>query len=134
MTTAFKDIERAIQGKLAGILGAPDIDFEGVEYTPTLDNKWWRLTFLAGNTQKVTIGGLRQHTGIYQVDIFVPVGDGLGNLIDDMDLIASTFDTNDTIDKDSVKVQINGVSPGQRVREDAWMHGILKINYVCFSD
>lgn len=136
MTTAFFEIETAFQTKLAGITGAPHIDFENnIPYTPTAGTRFWRTQNDAGNTKQITLGGLRQHQGVYTVDVIVPNGIGMKVILNDMDSIASMFDVPNVLyDANGVKVQVIGVSRGKVLRDESWLVGFVSINYICYSD
>lgn len=134
-TSAFFDIEVAFQSKLSGISGAPFIEYENTKpYTPTIGTKFWRTNHLPGPTVQVTADALREHTGIYQVDVIVPPGKGLNDLLTDLDKIAGAFDTTTQLNYNNTKVQIQGVSRGRVSQEDnGWTFGFVKISYVCRS-
>lgn len=133
-TTAYLDIEVAFQTKLNGISGKPDIDYEGTKpYIPVLGTRYWRTTHFPANTRQVTADGLREHTGFYQVDIFAPSGKGLKVILNDMDSIASAYDTSTSITGNSQKVSIQGVTRTRVIQDDAWLFGSVKIQYLAYS-
>lgn len=134
MTTAFFDIEVAFQTALNSISGKPFIEFENtLPYNPTVNTKFWRTTHMPINTVQVTADGMRQHTGIYKVDVIVPTGKGMKDLLQDMDKIASKFDTINSISSNNTKIQINGVSRSTATREETQLYGFVKILYTCYS-
>ena len=134
-TTAYFDIESALQTALNSISGKPYIDFEASPvYTPTVGTKWWRTTHIPTLTEQVTADGLRKHTGIYKVDVIIPhKGKGLKIMLNDLDTIAGVFDTVTSLVSNNTKVQIDGVTRGQISREDSWLYGFVKILYTCYS-
>lgn len=133
-TTAFFDIEAAFQTTLNGISGKPTIDWEGFKpYIPTLGTRYWRTTNIPTTTEQITTGALRQHKGFYQVDVFCPLGKGVKQAMNDMDLIAGTFDTTTSLNSNNTKVQILGVSRTRVLQDDSWLVGSVKINYICYS-
>jgi hypothetical protein len=134
MTTAFYDIEVAFQTTLNNISNKPFIEFENLEpYKRSLDVRFWRTTNMPTNTVQVTTDGLRMHTGVYKVDIITTVGKGMKDMLQDMDAIASVFDTVTSIVSNNTKVQINGVSRSMVNREESVLYGFVKILYTCYS-
>lgn len=134
MTGRFFDIEVAFQTALNAISSKPFIEFEGMKpYIPALGTRYWRTNHIPVNSDTVAVDGLIQNTGLYQVDILCPTGKGLKQMMTDMDLIADAFNTVVSISSNSTKVQLLGVSRGRVTREESWLFGFVRINYICYS-
>jgi len=82
MSTTFFDVEVIFQTALDGISGKPGIDFEGQKpYQPQLGTRYWRTNHQPSVSTQVTADGIKQHTGVYQVDIICPTNKGLKKIM-----------------------------------------------------
>lgn len=134
MSSVFLSIESALQTKLAAVPGAPSIHWEnGKTYVPILGTKYWRPTNLPAASTLATTNALQKHQGIYQVDVFVPTDTGLAALFADLDAIYTAFNTVNSLSNAAVTVDIYGVGRGRVVREEAWLHGFIQIEYTCYA-
>jgi hypothetical protein len=130
----FYDMERAFQKKLKNITGAPFIQYEGMEdYQPGLTEKYWRTNHVPSVTIQVTAGALKQHVGIYRVEMIYPNSAGLKAIMQDQDLIAQEFDTVNSVVYGDTKIKIDGVTPGNVDRQENKLYSYLKIAYTCMS-
>lgn len=132
--SAFFNIESCFQTALNAISGKPYIQFEGMKpYKPVIGTKYWRTNHLPSNSDLVTVDGVIQNTGLYQVDLLYPVGQGLKDILTDMDKIADKFNVLTSLTLSNTKVQLLGVSRGQVVQETSWLFGFVRVEYICYS-
>lgn len=70
-----------------------DFSFADVDYNPTKDNPWVRLSVLTGEQRQVSMGLFRRfrRTGVVSVQIFVPAGSGDGLAKELADSVANIF-------------------------------------------
>jgi hypothetical protein len=72
-----------------------NIAFEGVEYEPAADETYLRVFSLPAGTNTQTLEGTdRIYTGVFQISIVSPAGNGTGDaegLVDDLDELFPTF-------------------------------------------
>lgn len=130
----FLDIESALETKLAGISGAPKIQWENdASYKPTIGTPFWRPTNIPFKSDVASNSMLQKHQGIYHVDVFGVVNKGVGGIIGDLDKIYTAFNSVISLTSGSSRVDIQNVSRGKIVNEDAWCHGFIEINYVCYA-
>ena len=89
----YVDLSAALDGRLNSMPGSWNIAWENRPFTPVDDELYLRPTLLTGQTVGATIGadGTDDSVGIYQVDVFAPVGKGKKKAIETADLIADRF-------------------------------------------
>ncbi len=80
-----------------------------------------------------TLNGTLKNPGIYQVDIFTPVGKGEGAALIIADRIKMHFEANRRLVANSDTIFILQVSLGKGERENAWNHIFVEVNYYCIS-
>lgn len=131
----FFDIEAGLQKTLQEVTGAPLIRYENAteEGDPVVDVRYWRPTNLPNRSSQATLEGCQIHPGIFQVDIFIPVKQGLSQLMLDMDAIFNKFKVEDVILKGSSRIQITSVGRGRAERDQSWYMGFVEIEYRCYS-
>ena len=131
----FTDIQAALQTKLSNVSGAPSkIVYENdIEYKPVLGTRFWRSTNIRRPSELSNAAAQQKHQGIYQVDVFVPAETGLATLMGDLDAIYAAFNTVNDLTAGSHVISILDVSPGTILNEEAWCHGFLEIEYVCYA-
>lgn len=132
--SVFLDIESALQTKLDSIAGHPKIQWENVDtYEPVSETRYWRPTHLPKPSELATAGGLQKHQGVFQVDVFVELETGVGQLMQDLDLIYEAYNTTSSLQANDTKVHITGVGRGRAEREEQWYRGFIEIQYICYS-
>ena len=131
----FADIEKALQGQVNSITGTPKIQWENDDsYVPVLGTRYWRVTNLPVESALETAGKLVKHTGIYQVDIFVPSNKGLATVTADMDKIYTVFNSLLWLDKNGSRIYIKSVGRGRVENEkNGWCKGFIVIYYECYA-
>ncbi len=133
----FSDIESALGVKLKTVVNRPldaNIAWEnGAEYTPVIGTRWWRPTNLPAQSIISTASAVQKHQGFYQVDVFVPTNKGTKDLLADLDNIYTAFNTTLSLEHGESRIDILSVGRGRIVREQSWVHGFIKIDYMCYS-
>lgn len=128
------DIEVALQSKLASITSPPYINWENdMEYKPTIGTRFWRPTHLPAHSVLANANAMQKHSGIFQVDVFVPIGKGMKVLLQDLDTIYSAYNSVTSLTAGTTRVDILGVGRGTVVKEQTWTRGYIQINYMCYA-
>ncbi len=129
----FSNIQTAMDTTLASTPSVPPIAWSNVEYTPTIGTTFVRPTLMPAGSQMATLNGTLKNPGIYQVDIFTPVGKGEGAALIIADRIKMHFEANRRLVANSDTIFILQVSLGKGERENAWNHIFVEVNYYCIS-
>lgn len=87
------DAERVnIEGRFNTNWTTTTIAFDNVPFDMPNDTPWVRCNILNGNTVYRAINGLKRHTGVINIQIFVPVNTGTNTAREYSDTIATIFD------------------------------------------
>lgn len=128
------NIEVALQTRLASVEGHPNIVWENDDsYNPPLGQTFWRPRNLPFASVLSTADRAIKHSGIYQVDVFVPKHKGLRTLREDLDSIYTVFDSSDSIISENVTIEINAIGAGKVTIDKVWCSGFLEIYYYCYT-
>ncbi len=129
----FTNIETGLHTRLATLSGLPAVAWPNVAFIPTENTTFLRPTMLVDATKLNTLAGGETHSGIYQIDIYVPLEKGSSALLTLLDSIDSLFKSNKTITSGSDTVFIQAVSRGPSTRQESWYVGVIEVNYLCYS-
>lgn len=132
--SVFFDIEVALQNTLDSIVAHPKIQWENdINYRPTIGTRYWRPTNIPTRGELVTTGMLQKHFGIYQVDVFVPMENGISQLMNDLDDIYRTFNNVVSLYEGQTRVDILNIGRGKAERDNSWYKCYIEIYYMCYS-
>lgn len=133
---SFKTIQSILDSRLASLPGATPIAWENIKFTPVLNREWLRPTLLNGESQQICMSdGEQNNPGIYRVDAFYPIGNGIGNVLAKLDTIYSHFKAQPRLQNGSIIVLIRNISVLQRIAtEDSWLMGSVNINFACYDN
>jgi hypothetical protein len=129
----FSGIELALSSRLSLLPGIPAVQWPNVKYSPNENTEFFRPTLLPGDTKLETISGQSIHTGIYQIDIFVPLEKGIFKIDSYMDSIEDHFKAIRTLTSGNITVFIQAIGRGLSQRQDSWYVGFVEINYICHA-
>lgn len=131
MATHFKDIGAALSARLSTLPDLPDVSWQNRAFTPTTGVLFLRETLLPGEVVQSELGesGRDVTTGVYQVDVFAPIGNGKGAAIDQVDAIADHFARNTVLTYNSINVRLLGTSLGASAFDGAWWIVPVNIRY-----
>jgi hypothetical protein len=129
MTTYFYDIRAALDARLNTLSGLPDTQWPNRLHTPTEGTLWIRPTVVPGGTRAATFDS-DWHEGIYQIDIFAPIGKGAGVSDALRDSLADHFKPGTELISNSTTVRCIRVSQRVARTEGAWYHSIVEISYL----
>lgn len=112
------------------------VAWENRSFTPTVGTPWMRATILPAETTQTIIGinGLNKLMGIYQVDLFYPVGVGSGTARSKSDDVITHFKRGTTATYSGVKVSIRRAWRGTALPEDDWYHIPINIEWYAYVE
>lgn len=126
---SFLETQSALAQRLNGVSGLPTVYWGGVRNTPVKGTDWVRPTMIPFESTPATLGGAQSNTGIYQVAIFIDLGQGEGPLLTLMDAVKDHFRASVRLTEGSTTVFIRSVSISQPVITEAWLQGNVEIGY-----
>lgn len=105
-----------------------------VDYTPDAGQPHARVSWIINQPipSSVGDGGLDAHTGIMQVDIYYPLGGGVGGALSVADTIARTFVGGTITTYNTQQVHILSCGVRQPDTDDGWLRVIVSINWVSY--
>ena len=92
--SVFFDISAALDDRLNGMAGLPAVAWPNREFNPTTGALYLRPTMILGDTVGGSSSGATikdMYSGIYQVDIFAPSGQGKSEAAQMADAVADRF-------------------------------------------
>lgn len=132
MTTYFLDIRAALDARLNTLSGLPPVAWPNTRYEPVYNTLWLRPTLLPSGTRAATMTE-DMHTGIYQIDIFAPIGTGPAATDAMADAIADHFKPLTSLTSGSATVRCITVSRRVATTDDAWYHTIIEVSYLSLT-
>jgi len=131
----FTEIQAALDGRLATLAPAPPIAWENVRYTPTEGTTYLRPTNLPGAFSAVGMasGDTERTTGIYQIDVFAPSGDGPGAALAQADAVAAHFPKFLRLTRGNTAVTLGVPAIEPALPRGAWLQVAVVIPYDAFT-
>lgn len=82
MSNPISSIRAAFVTKLQTFTGLPSVAWENVPFTPTAGVTYIQPFLLPGEPFQAEIGtnGINRHSGVYQISVFYPAGQGVAAL------------------------------------------------------
>lgn len=132
MSTYFVDIYGALRVNLANIASVPPIAWENKNYDQDATTLYLRPTMLPNETIQASLGdsGKDLYEGMFQVDVFVPDGQGRS---DWPDKIADAFKRGTVLTRNGIDVRIQGVSIAPALKEDNFYQVPVEIRWQAFT-
>ncbi len=129
----FSNIQRALDTRLNTLINRPYIAWPNTKFIPAENTSYIRPTLLPANSTLYTLNDNHRNSGIYQVDIFVPLEKGLNSALSLVDDVKEHFENTRDLVAGTDTVHIQQISLGQLERQEAWFRVYLEINYICYS-
>lgn len=110
--STFSEIRAALESEIANVPGIPSAAnraWENVRFEPTPGTPWVRMTLLPGSTRPAYLGADPKNRidGLFQVDIFHPVGSGPASADTLADAVRLRYKVSRTLTAGSVGVRFN---------------------------
>jgi len=132
MSTFFNDIYAGFRERLVTIPGAPPIAWENDSFDNKPNILYLKPFLLPADSQQSTLGdnGQDEHNGIFQVSVYIPVGDGMSAWPDS---VADHFKRGTTLIKNDVKIRVRSVSIASGFRDDNFYIVPVSVDYQVFT-
>lgn len=132
------NIRSAIEQGIVAVSGFPaQRAYENVRFEPNTDTEWARITHIPGETRGVTLKGEsvnRRYSGLFQVDLFYPSGNGPRDAEIVVDAILDAFKPGDTFTSNSTTVTISYSERNAAGESDEpWYRASVVISYYVFE-
>lgn len=135
--SAFNNISVALNQRLQGYATTNSITvaWENTKTEPSTGTNWIRPTVLSADVDQVGIASSdsEYHLGIYQIDVFVPIGTPKAIALELADSISDYFTRGLSLTYNSTSVRIGTKSIGTGTRDNAWYQLPVFINYHTFE-
>lgn len=130
----FQNIQRALDTRLNAFPTGYEIAWENTNYSPTEGTGFIRPTTILAGSEFSDLARNQNVTGIYQIDIFAPRGNGLGDLLDTVDMLCDHFRAVNTLSFGTTsKVYIRTISHTTRSYEDDWVMASVEVSFQCYK-
>ena len=136
--SAFKDasIAEALFDRVGTLALSPslDVSMPNMPFTPPESGRWLRVNEIPAPTAAFEVsGGTREFTGLLQVDVFHPLGDGRIGAKETAGAIVNHFLPPLVLEKDGVRVRITQAYPGPVLQDGRSMMLPVTIRYRAFA-
>lgn len=131
----FQDVHAALDTRLNALAGGTTIAWENTGHVPVKGTEYIRPTLLMAPSSLLDMDDLQMNVGIYQIDLFYPLGVGAGALLTKADAIYDHFKADLTLVSNGVTVYIKEISRTTSARrEEAWFMASIEINFKCYNN
>lgn len=127
------DVQQAFETWLSMMPGLPDVAWPNIEYTPVEGTSYMRTAVIPGTSSTFNLTDLQSNPGIFQVDIYTPVGAGSAESLAFADSIYDHFERQD-LSTGTVCLRVNQIEINQAQRIDAWHVLSVSIYYNSYSN
>lgn len=110
-----------------------DIAFPNVKFNPTINKAFLRPTLIPATTDLYTLNGQHRYSGIYQIDIMVPLNRGLHQLNDLADTILELYSSQSSLTANNTIVYVQNISPLPTQRDESYFQGGIQINFLSYN-
>jgi hypothetical protein len=138
ITTAEYDIKTVLQTPLASLtsIASDHVVYMNTIYTNN-DNEPFIATYIVGSgTRQAGLGtyGKQVYDGIFQINIFVPVGNGLSILNTITSELKSIYFRGATLYNDEISVKCKIAYEGTADHDDDWYMLPFNVDYYAYVD
>lgn len=129
----MKRIEAALNTQLIANANGVAIVFQNQKYTPTEGTPYMQPFFLPAQPDPWVIGAATNfHTGIYQVTLMYPAGEGQGDINTQADIIIAAFNQTTKLTYSSIDTIIKSSGRGNAKQDDGWYFMPVDIRWECY--
>lgn len=138
ITTAEYDIKTVLQTPLASLssIASDHVVYMNTTYV-NADNEPFIATYLvASNTRQAGLGtyGKQHYDGIFQINIFVPIGGGIAVVNEITSELKSIYRRGTTLQNDEISVQCKIAYEGTANHDDDWYMLPFNVEYYAYVD
>lgn len=129
------EIRGALQLQAASVAGFPPLSqraYEGKSFDSTVGTPWARLTLMTTSGRPFDLAGeSRIDSGLFQISLFYPDGNGTGEVEALADAVMAAFRPGQNLIQGSTLVSIMYAQPGPTLQEPDWIHVVVTIAWRC---
>lgn len=130
----FKEIKQALEMRLDILEPKPPIAWENTDYEPSPRQSYIAPFIVPAESNLADLNYLQNNMGIFQIDIYVPLDKGTGELFTIADNVSNLFRAYKTSMSDGSMLRVYAISPPRNSgRDEAWHKASVDINWQCFS-
>ena len=135
MSTIFQDITDALNAGVLAVFPTTPIAWENILYDPIPDTPYVRPTVIVHRSLPEGLGpsGLIRHSGVLQVSLYYPLGEGMLDMLTAGDVVASALKRGTDLISGSAVVRVESVARAMVLYDKAWAHLPITITWVCFA-
>jgi hypothetical protein len=115
----YADVKQQLDTAVGAVSGIPALVLENVINRPTSGTSFTRTTLLPARPNRLTVGvsGRDELFGMYQVDLYYPIGQGSTNALTAADLVVNAFPRtwSVAVNSDVLRVTQSWVEAGREV-------------------
>ena len=137
MSTINATIRGTMTARLNTLTPAMVVAWENVNLDLKAGTPWLRATLLPADPEPSCIGidGWTQRLGIFQVDVFYPLGAGWKTAVDKVDDVCDLFTQGQVLRNEAgIRIVVVGSGPGPGLPEENWFRIPINIRYACWSN
>lgn len=119
----------------AAMKGYGDIAWPNIEYEPVIGKCFAIPTLIPARTLNYDFENRYKYAGIYQIDVFVPIGSGNQQLYDIIKQLTTVFrEETEIITIDNIVVSVMAIAKRKSERQESWYVGSIDVEYLCFTN
>jgi hypothetical protein len=130
----YDAIRSALDVALSGYQ-ASNVAWENSEFEPTVGTSWLRPTFMPAEPEQADLGdsGRNRLTGIYQVSVFAPTGEGAGEAESKAEDLVTYFKRGKTFVSGGVTVRVRRAWRSAAAQEADWYHVPVSVMWFAYA-
>ena len=137
MIDIYSALIQRLESATIAYITADDIAYDNADFDPTNKDAWLATNFIPVERSTDTKGAVGHvDTGLFQVDVFVPLNDATGNAkrynlraLEIVNDILVAFADNTQLTFNSTKVSISGAEFAAPLVSESWYQVPITINY-----
>ena len=130
----FTNIQAALDTKLSTLPNLPPVQWPNSNYKPVEGTLFLRATLMPATGALDTLAGSYLHKGLYQIDVFCPLNQGVATLNSWLDSIQALFASSKVLTANTQNVFVQDIVQTKSSREAGWFIGSITIHYSCYSN
>ena len=131
--TRISDVQQALDTRLSTVSGLPDVAWPNTKHEPAINTTFVRPTLIPGSSATHNLIDEQSNPGIYQIDIYTPVGEGAAEALMLADDIYDHFARQD-LSIGTVCLYINQIEVNTAQRIDSWHVLSVSVYYNSYSN
>lgn len=133
MANVFRDIQAALDGKLK-VYQSSNVAWENAGYTPVIGTAYLEPLFMPGQPTPAGLGSSakNRHVGIYQINVYQPLGSGAGDGVAIADALVSFFKRGTIITQNGINVRCRQSWREKAQPEGSWY--VIPVSVLWWAD